>query len=42
MSVDFAAVADTEEVNRVLVDVHAVNNAIITDAKPAAIRTLCR
>jgi 7-cyano-7-deazaguanine synthase in queuosine biosynthesis len=35
---DFAAVADAEEMKRVLIDIHGVDDAIIADAQPTAVR----
>src|ERR1700719_3769736 len=36
--IDFAAVADAEEMKRVLIDIHGVDDAIIADAQPTAVR----
>jgi hypothetical protein len=36
-AVNVAAVADAEEVNSVLINVHGVNDTVIADSKPAPI-----
>jgi hypothetical protein len=37
VTIDVPSVADTEKVNRVLVNVHGVNDAVLAHSKPAAI-----
>jgi len=37
-AIDLAAMTDAEEMNRVLINIHSVNDPIVADAEPTAVR----